>query len=194
MMLVDVLSWILVAAALALCFSLLLFQAITGTPSVSATHAEADDVVALLRQAGLPRQATIYELGSGWGKLVAAIAKEFPDARIIGIERSPLPHWIARFRTRHLPQVRLYRGNFYNFSLADAHAVTCHLMMKPMPKLAKFLDGQLAEDTPVVALTFWFRGRVVSAVREGPGLRGAAALYHWPAYEHGSSDTPNAST
>jgi len=194
MMLADVISWILVAAVLALCLSLFLFQAITGVPSVSATQTEADDVVALLREAGLPEQATIYDLGSGWGKLVAALAKEFPKARIIGIERSPLPYWVARFRTRHLAHVRLYRGNFYNFDLRDAQAVTCYLMMKPMPKLARFLNDMLAEGTPVVALTFWFRGRVVSAVREGPGLRGAAALYRWPASEHGASDAGHAST
>jgi hypothetical protein len=50
-----------------------------------------------------------------------------------------------------------------------------------MPKLAEFLDRMLKPATPVVALTFWFRGREVAVVREGPGLRGAAALYDWPA-------------
>jgi hypothetical protein len=114
---------------------------------------------------------------------VTALAREFPDAQIVGIEWSPLPYWISRFRTRRLPNVRLYRGNFYNFDLRNATAVTCYLMMKSMPKLAHFLDGVLADGTPVVALTFWFRGRKASAVREGPGLRGAVALYCWPAHE-----------
>jgi trans-aconitate methyltransferase len=135
----------------------------------------------LLKQAGLTEQATVYELGCGWGKLVAAIAKAFPHARIVGIELSPLPYWIARFRTRKFPNVVLHRGNFYDYDLRDAQAVTCYLMTKPMPKLATFLDSMLSENTPVVALSFWFRGREVSAVREGPGLRGAAALYYWPA-------------
>jgi hypothetical protein len=95
MMFAVVISWILALTVLALGLSLLLFKAITGNPSVSAGRAEADDIVALLRQAGLPSRATISELGCGWGKIVIALAKEFPDARIIGIERSPFPYWIA---------------------------------------------------------------------------------------------------
>jgi hypothetical protein len=192
-MLIDVLSAILVLAVVSLGLSLLVFQAITGIPSVSATQAEADDVVALLRHADLPAQPTIYELGSGWGKLVATLAREFPNAQVIGIERSPLPYWIARFRTRHLSNVELHRGDFYKFDLRNASAVTCYLMIKPMPKLAAFLDNILTDGTPVVALTFWFRCRTPSATREGPGLRGAAALYHWPAREPRAREAGNPS-
>jgi hypothetical protein len=182
--LAEVIPWMLALVVLALGASLLLFQAITGSPSLSATRAEANDVVALLRQAGLPAGARIYELGCGWGKQLAAIAREFPDAHVIGIEWSPFPYWIARFRTRRLANVRVHRGNFFKFDLRDASAVTCYLMTKSMPKVADFLDGMLADGTAVVALTFWFRGRKPSAVHDGPGLRGAAALYHWPAREH----------
>lgn len=56
-----------------------------------------------------------------------------------------------------------------------------HSMIKPMPKLAAFVDTILKAGTPVVSLSFWFRGRQVAAVRKGPGLRGEAALYFWPA-------------
>jgi trans-aconitate methyltransferase len=194
MTLTAAIPWIPVLVAAALGLSLLLFQAITGSPSVSATSAEADDVVALLKDSGLAKHATIYDLGCGWGKLVTALARGFPDAQIVGIEWSPLPYWISRLRTRRFANVRLYRGNFLKFDLRDANAVTCYLMMKSMPRLGQFLDGMLAEGTPVVALTFWFRGRKASAVREGPGLRGAAALYRWPAYEEGTSGAPPAST
>lgn len=177
----DVISAFLILIVLVLGLSLLLFQAITGVPPHSATWSEAADVVALLEQAELAERATIYELGCGWGKLAAALAQAFPHARIVGIERSPFPYWVARFRTRKFPNVLLWRGNFYDYDLRDAEAVTCYLMMKPMPTLATFLDGMLSQNTPVVTLSFWFRGREVSAAREGPGLRGAAALYYWPA-------------
>jgi hypothetical protein len=52
-----------------------------------------------------------------------------------------------------------------------------------MPKLATRLDRMLKPGTPVVSLTFWFRDREVAAVRQGSGLRGAAALYFWPAHK-----------
>jgi hypothetical protein len=119
-----------------------------------------------------------------------ALARAFPNAHIRGIELSPLPYWVARFRTRKLPNVSLQRGNFFKFDLRDAQAVTSYLMIKPMPKLAAFLDQTLNPGTPVVSLTFWFRGRQPAATRDSPGLRGAAALYYWPAQspQNGGAD------
>jgi hypothetical protein len=183
----DLPSLVALLIVVALCLSLLMFQLITGVPPMSSSAAEAADVVALLRQASLPKQAIVYELGSGWGSLVIALARAFPDAQIRGIEMSPLPYWVARYRTRKIPNVYLQRANFYACDLHDAHAVTCYLMIKPMPKLGALLDRTLKPGTPVVSLTFWFRGREATASQQGPGLgpglRGSAALYFWPAHK-----------
>jgi hypothetical protein len=174
-------SLLAVLLVFALGLSLLVVQGMTGVPPMSSSSSEAADVIALLKQAGLPEQAIVYELGCGWGSLVIALARAFPHARIRGIELSPLPYWVARIRTRKMPNVFLQRGNFYAFDLHDAQAVTSYLMIKPMPRLADFLDRMLKPGTPVVSLTFWFRERHVAATRDGPGLRGSAALYYWPA-------------
>jgi hypothetical protein len=98
-----------------------------------------------------------------------------------GIEMSAIPYWVARPRTRNMPNVLLRQGNFYDCDLQDAQAVTCYLMIKPMPQLANFLDNKLKPGTPVVSLTYWLRDREVAAEREGPGLGRKAALYYWPA-------------
>lgn len=173
---------LLICLVLGLCGSVLWYQAVTGVPAHSSTCAEAHDVIALLQQHGrLKPDAVIYELGCGWGGLILALAKAFPHARIYGVELSPLPYWVARWRTRRLRNVHLRRGNFYHTDISDADAVTCYLMIKPMPRLATWLDEKLRPGTPVVALTFWFRQREVAASLAGPGLRGAAALYRWPA-------------
>lgn len=166
-------------AALALGGSILAFQFLTGVPPVPAKASEMADVVALLRQARLAERATVYELGSGWGSLVMALATAFPDARIVGIERSPLPYWVSRLRTRSLPNVHLRRADFYDVDIRDAHAVTCYLMIRPMRRLASHLDRMLAAGTPVVSVTFLFRDREPGAVRKGRGLRGEVALYSW---------------
>jgi hypothetical protein len=177
----HLISILAITIVLGLGLSVLIVQGITGVPPHPSSRGEAADVIALLKQATLPEQAVIYELGCGWGSLAIALARAFPTARIRGIEMSPLPYWVARFRTRNMLNVSLQRGNFYACDLQDASAVTCYLMIKPMPKLAGFLDSQLQPGTSVVSLTFWFRDRQVTAVRDGPGIRGAAALYHWPA-------------
>lgn len=176
-------------SVLALCLSILIFQVITGVPPLSSSSVEGADVVALLEQAGLAEDAVIYELGSGWGSLAIALARAFPAAEIRGIEMSPLPYWISRLRTRKLPNVRLRRGDFYRCDLTDAQAVTCYLMIKPMPKIAALLDRMLAPGTPVISLSFWFRDREVAASLKSGGPLGAAALYYWPA--PGVSVTPH---
>jgi hypothetical protein len=165
----------------ALCLSILIFHAVTGVPPLSSNLDEAADVISLLKRADLAEDAIVYELGSGWGSLVIALARAFPKAHIRGIEMSPLPYWVARIRTRNLPNVLLRRADFYDFDLTDAQAVTCYLMMKSMPKLAAFFDRELASGTPVVSLSFWFRDRKIVASLESSGLLGAAALYYWPA-------------
>ena len=177
----DHLSLALLVVVLGLLLCTLVVQGLTGVPPASSNATEAADVVALLKKAGLGKGAVVYELGSGWGSLVMALAGAFPDAEIRGIEISPLPFAVSWLRTRRLGNVKLTRRSFYHCDLTDAQAVTCYLMTRPMPKLAAFLDRQLAPGTPVVALSFWFREREVAASLKSAGLLGAAALYYWPA-------------
>jgi hypothetical protein len=175
------LSQLALIVALFPCLSILVYQGITGVPPLPSSEGEASGVIALLRQTGLKNNAIVYELGSGWGSLVIALARAFPEARIRGIELSPLPYWVARFRTRKMPNVTLQRANFFDCDLTDAQAVSCYLMSKPMPRLAHLLDRMLKPGTPVVSIMFRFRGRDVAAVSNGPGTQGATALYRWPA-------------
>jgi hypothetical protein len=170
-----------VVIVLLLGLSVLAFQGITGVPPMSSSDTEGADVVELLREAGVSEHGVIYELGCGWGALVIALARAFPNAQIRGVEISPLPYWVGRLRTRHLPNVHLHRGNFYHFEVQDAAAVTCYLFTKPMTRLAEFLDSKLQTGTPVVSLSFSFRDRAASAVRQTAGPLGHAALYYWPA-------------
>lgn len=176
--LMSAIALLLVAAA---GLSIFAFQARTGVPPMSSNSGETADVVLLLKRAGMPHDAVIYDLGSGWGSLVIALARAFTDAQVRGIEISPLPYWVSRLRTRNLRNVVLRRGDFYAGDLSDAQAVTCYLMIRAMPRLASFLDRALAVGTPVVSLSFWFRDRVVAASSARAGLLGATALYYWPA-------------
>lgn len=175
------LTVILLLIALASIASILFFHWRTGVPPLPTTRSEANDAIALLHQAKLPEQAVIYELGCGWGSLAIALAKAFPQSQIRGIELSPIPYWIARFRTRRMKNVILKRGNFYDCDLRDADAVTCYLMIRPMLRLADFLDKMLRPGAAVVTVTFWFRNRKARAIRKGKGWRGEVALYLWPA-------------
>ena len=181
----DTLSIAVIAVVVLLAVTILAYQFVTGVPPMPSTRRERADVVALLKEADIDEQAVIYELGSGWGTLVIALAKAFPDAQVRGFELSPLPYWVARLRTRKMANVRLTRGNFFNADLRDADAVVCYLMVKPMPRVAALLDRTLEPGTPVVSIAFSFRDRLETAVREGKWLRGKVSLYFWPAPRRG---------
>ncbi len=181
MTILDLIPTIVAAIVSMLCVLVVLFQFLTGVPPLSSNKAERDDVVALLRQVGLTEGAIIYELGSGWGSLVVALTEAFPTAQIRGIEISPVPYWISCFRTRNMPAVQLQRRSFYDCDLSNAHAVTCYLMIKSMPRIAELLDRSLRPDTPVVSLSFWFRDREITASLDSAGQLHATALYLWPA-------------
>ena len=122
----DLLSLFALLITLACGLSILIFQGITGVPPLSSNSLETADVVALLVQARLDRQAIVYELGSGWGSLVIALARAFPKAQIRGIEMSPVPYWVSRIRTRKMPNVLLRRGQF--LQLRSDGCAGCHVL------------------------------------------------------------------
>lgn len=177
----QVLSVVLFAVVSSVCLSLLFFHALTGVPSWPLAEPEAADVITLLRDANLSGSSVIYDLGCGWGSLLVPLSKAFPDAHVRGVEISPFPYLVAWMRTRNARNVSVMRRNFYARDLADADAVTCYLMPSAMPRLSRFLDDTIRPGTAVVTVTFCFRDRSPKTVKNGPGLRGAVALYDWPA-------------
>jgi hypothetical protein len=160
--------------------SLLVSIALTGVPTLSSSRSEVDDVVALLKLARLSEHAVIMDLGSGWGSLVVALAHAFPTASVLGVEISPFPYLVSRLRIRRFPNATVRWENFFRSDLGSADAIVCYLMPKLMAPLKERLDATAKPGTCVVTNTFLFRGRTISAIRERR-LRGAVALYIWPA-------------
>lgn len=173
-------SYVLICAMLLVCFSLLIATAITGVPSLSSSALAAQDVVSLLREAKLPQDMVIYEMGSGWGSLALALARAFPDAQIRGIEISPFPYLVSRLRALRHANVQFEWGDFNRRDLSDADAITCYLMPGKMAGVADCLDVKVRRGVLVVSIEFWFRDRRIAASRRGT-MREAVAMYVWPA-------------
>jgi precorrin-6B methylase 2 len=160
--------------------SLLLWTALTGVPTLSSSRAETKAVIELLKDAKLPDHPVIIDLGSGWGTLMIALARAFPDASVQGVEMSPFPYLISRLRTRRLSNVSVRFGTLFRTDLHDADAITCYLMPSLMARLSDLLDQTVKPGTSIVTNTFLFRERVHSAVRQ-ESWGGTVALYTWPA-------------
>jgi 16S rRNA A1518/A1519 N6-dimethyltransferase RsmA/KsgA/DIM1 with predicted DNA glycosylase/AP lyase activity len=111
----------------------------------------------------------VYELGSGDGAFMLALAALVPEATFIGIERNPFLYAAALVRKRFAgdpDNVEFRRGNFFNADLSEANKAYAYLldtvMYELQPKFEKEFKGRLAsrafpfphkELSNVVALT-----------------------------------------
>lgn len=119
-------------------------------------------------------EGTIYDLGSGWGGLAFALARRFPNNRVVGIELSPLPWLYARCllfvsRRRNL---EFRRADMMTVSVSDAGAALIYLMPGPLHRLAPKLREELPLGSVVISYSFavgnWPPDCVVLEPQSGP--------------------------
>ncbi len=120
----------------------------------------------------------IVELGSGWGTMAFALARQFPNCQVTAYEASPIPYLISTMASYLLnfSNLSIKRQNFFEVSLENAALVFCYLYPKAMERLRIKFEKDLAPNAYVITHTFavpgWFPLR----------LERAADLYHTPIY------------
>lgn len=95
----------------------------------------------------LINNSPIIDLGSGWGNVVLRVAKRYPDRQVIGYEMSILP-WLMSILLKKifgLPNLTLYRQDFYHAKLPAESIVVCYLFPEAMAKIS----GELVEQSKV---------------------------------------------
>lgn len=102
----------------------------------------------------------IVELGSGWGNLAFAFARQFPTCKIVGYEISPFPYFISKmiFITLPLPNLTLERKDFFQIPLNHVSLVVCYLYPGAMLRLKEKFEKELAPNTYVISHTFAIPG------------------------------------
>ncbi len=126
------------------------------------------------------RPGVIYELGAGWGGLAAALARRFPDARVVAIELSPLPWAVCRLRVLLFgpANLRVRWGNALKADLRDADLVACFLCPEVMAPLDSKLADSLKPGTLVLSNAFALPGwQPVDQVRLNDLHRSPIYLY-----------------
>jgi SAM-dependent methyltransferase len=138
----------------------------------------------------LPRdeRGTVLELGSGWGTLAFALADHCPQARVVGIELSPLPYAFARLRQRLAPRanLRFVRDDFFHASFSEASVIVCYVHRDAMRRLSLRLKEELPPGARVLSNTFALRGWTPSRTLVARDLyRSRVYLYEIPARAEG---------
>ncbi|HBH27006.1 MAG TPA: hypothetical protein DDX54_06355 [Rhodospirillaceae bacterium] len=126
-----------------------------------------------------PAGARVWELGSGWGGLALAIARDFPEAHVVGVECRTLPYWVSRARlilAHALGRCRnlsFIREDFRALELAPCAAAVGFLL----PDVLRGLPGRLPKGCVLVSAVFPVPGLVPLDTHTGPTLRTYAYAY-----------------
>jgi 16S rRNA A1518/A1519 N6-dimethyltransferase RsmA/KsgA/DIM1 with predicted DNA glycosylase/AP lyase activity len=111
---------------------------------------------AMLASIDRPVNGPLIDLGSGWGTLVIALARTYPDQQVIGYELSWLPWLISIIRkySLHLENLTLYRKDFKNAELGNSVNLFCYLSPEGMLSLQEKLKREVSSEILVVSNTF----------------------------------------
>lgn len=91
----------------------------------------------------------IVELGSGWGNVLIALARRYPQRQIIGYEISWLPWLVSVLLVRvcRLNNVRVSRKNFLEQDLNKASVLICYLHPGAMQAVSDKLVAEQGKNT-----------------------------------------------
>ena len=134
----------------------LCFAFISGAPFVPTTMSASASMVALAR---IKKGDTVYDLGSGNGKLLFLAAKK--GAWAIGYEINPLLvvfSNILAFASPYREEVITKWKNFWCADIHDADIVFIYLLPWKMDRLAAKLKRECKRGTIIVSNSFIFPG------------------------------------
>ncbi|WP_461536840.1 SAM-dependent methyltransferase [Spongorhabdus nitratireducens] len=175
--------WLIVATAVAVTLSIIFYTLKLGIGPVPTAQPVRHGVAALLDSApGLDRKPeTVLELGSGWGGMLLWLACRYPQACIIGYERSLIPWFVTLLRIRFSRlshRVRVERKDFMQAKLPAAGLIYCYLYRDGMRQLADKFEKAPATDSWLISSTFALPGFTPAAEQR------CGDLYRTPVYAY----------
>jgi SAM-dependent methyltransferase len=120
----------------------------------------------MLEMADVKSGETVYDLGSGDGRILVVAAREF-GAKAVGIEisHSNVTTSLERIRAENLQdRIRVEEGNFFKSDISDADVVILYLRQNTNDKVGMKLKRELKPGTRVVSRTFTIRGWMPSGI------------------------------
>ena len=127
---------------------------VTGGPFVPSSPLAVD---AMIKEAHIKPGMTVYDVGSGDGRVLFAAAKK--GATAVGIEINPYLVWYTQIHTFFSPyraRIRVHWGNLWTSDLRKADLVFVYLIPWKMNELAKKLTNELPKGAIVVSNSFIF--------------------------------------
>jgi hypothetical protein len=149
-------AWVGLGFFVVLCILVLLwwlFPILTGLPWRPTSTLR---IMRALELSDIRPGETIYDLGSGDGRVLMIAARDF-NALAVGIEISPLHRYWSQFLLlimRLGNRVEVRRENFYHCNLRDADVVFAYMTSAQVSGLKPHLENQLRPGSRVVTVSF----------------------------------------
>lgn len=122
----------------------------------------------ILLEADLSPKSTIYDLGSGSGKVVFTLARNLPN-KIVGVEKNLLLHWYAQLHkifSKQKPKITFLRQDMLSADLSKADFIIMYLSDKANKLLQPRLEEVLRPGTVLVVIRFKFASNKFRLVKE----------------------------
>lgn len=124
----------------------------------------------ILKLAKIKKNDILYDLGSGDGRIIIEAANKY-GIKAVGIEKSPILHWLARWnlkRHKISRQVSLIRGDFFKYNLSRANIVVVYLTPRLNAKLKPKFEKELKKEARIISASHEFKGwKEVSKIKTG---------------------------
>jgi hypothetical protein len=100
------------------------------------------------------REFAFVDLGSGFGKVVLALAPRFPKGTFVGVELSPMPFALSWLRGLRYPNVSFLMQSFWEHDLSEYDYTYAFLSPTPMARLWEKVSDELTEEQTFVTNSF----------------------------------------
>lgn len=114
-------------------------------------------VAAVLKEQ--PKHFRFVDLGCGPAGMLLSLARQFPQARFVGVETAPLSFAIAWLRALLRPNCQIRYENLWRTDLSGFDVVYCFLSPAPMPALWLKACAQMPAGSVLVSNTFAVPGQ-----------------------------------
>lgn len=159
------LCFIVVFAAILISFLMIAYHIKTGCPSLPSSKKSTLAIISLIDKNIC---GTILELGSGFGGLALAVAKNHPNCKIIGYEISLVPFLVAKLRSYFAKNknIAFVWTDFFKEDLDRVELIVCYLTPNIMERLKAKLLSDLTTHPYIITNFFSFRGWVPQKIHE----------------------------
>ncbi len=103
-------------------------------------------------------RGSIAVLGSGFGTIIVALSKRYPNIKIIGYENSLIVYLISKMISWRYPNIEIKKNNFFNHNIGGNKCLVCYLYPGAMEKLKNKLFKEFKDQIIIVTHTFAFSG------------------------------------